>query len=80
MSGADPAEIWQEVVAWLRVAETDQRVATMTDWTSWSVAYRYPDLAEPEPIPSPDELTRALQAIAQLADALKAFGPPAQTP
>ena len=23
--------------------------AAMADWTTWSVAYRYPDLADPEP-------------------------------
>ncbi len=27
MSGPDPSELWQEVLAWLRKAETDQRAA-----------------------------------------------------
>jgi len=137
MSGPDPAEIWSEVVAWLRVAETDQRVAmvclmsdppipdaaafrcqqaaekvlkgflvhanidfgkthnleslarvvvshfpsmaalaaAMEHWTSWSIAYRYPDMADPEPLPSVDELSRALEVIARLADELRGLGP-----
>ncbi len=27
MSGPDPADVWQEVLGWLRVADTDQRAA-----------------------------------------------------
>ena len=138
MSGPDPADIWLEVVAWLRVAETDRRVAmvclatdpllhdaaafhcqqapekvlkgflvhanidfgkthdlerfarvvvshfpsvatlaaAMEEWTSWSIAYRYPDMADPEPVPSADELSRALETIARLAEELRALGPP----
>jgi HEPN domain-containing protein len=142
MSAPDPADIWEEILAWLRVAETDQRVvmvclasnppvlgaaafhcqqaaekllkgflvhasidfgkthdlerlgrivashfpsvaslvAAVEGWTSWSIAYRYPDLADPDPVPSADELSQALQSIARLADALKTLGPPAQKP
>lgn len=29
MSGPDPCELWQEAIAWLRVAATDQRVAAV---------------------------------------------------
>jgi HEPN domain-containing protein len=54
--------------------------AAMADWSAWSVAYRYPDLADPEPVPSADTLTGALQTIARLAEALRALGPPAQQP
>jgi HEPN domain-containing protein len=142
MSGADPADIWEEVIAWLRVAETDQRVAmvclnldpplldaaafhcqqavekllkgflvhasidfgkthdlerlgriaatrypviaslaaAVEDWTSWSIAYRCPDLGDPEPIPSVDVLSRALLTITELEQALKTLGPPNPAP
>ena len=50
--------------------------ASVETWTSWSIAYRYPDLADPEPVPSADELMGALQAIVRLANALRALGPP----
>jgi HEPN domain-containing protein len=29
MSGNDPAGTWQEILAWLRIAESDQRVARL---------------------------------------------------
>ena len=29
MSGPDPADVWDEVVGWLRVAEADRRAATV---------------------------------------------------
>jgi len=142
MSVPDPADIWEEVLAWLRVAETDQRVAVVClavdppvldaaafhcqqaaekilkgflvhasvdfgkthdlerlgrivtthfpvvaslvaavkDWSSWSIAYRYPDLADPEPVPAADEMSQALQSVARLAEALRALGPPAPKP
>jgi HEPN domain-containing protein len=139
MSGPEPADIWQEVLARLRVADSDQRVArvcmvcdppahdaaafhcqqaaekllkgflvhasidfgkthnlerlgrvvashfpsigslvvAMQDWTTWSIAYRYPDLAEPQAEPSAEELSRALDLIAGLAAELRALAPPA---
>jgi hypothetical protein len=55
MSEADRSDIRQEVLAWLRVTESDRRVAQqclnadpplhdavtpIRDWTAWSVAYR----------------------------------------
>jgi HEPN domain-containing protein len=138
MSGPDPADVWQEVLGWLRVADRDQRAAaiclasdpplddvgafhcqqaaekllkgflvhasvdfgkthdlerlgdtvavhvpavaplaeSMRGWTNWNIAYRYPDIAEPEPVPSSEELAQALDVIARLAEMLRSLGPP----
>jgi hypothetical protein len=51
-------------------------LTTMSSWTSWGVAYRYPGEDEPEPEPSAEELSGALEAIAQLDIALRSFAPP----
>jgi len=51
-------------------------VVGMDDWTSWSVAYRYPDLAEPQPEPSAEELSHALDLISRLAEVLRSLAPP----
>jgi HEPN domain-containing protein len=142
MSGPEPADIWHEVLAWLRVAESDQHVArvcmtidppahdaaafhcqqaaekllkgflvrasldfgkthdlgrlarvvashfpsvaplvsTIDDWTAWNIAYRYPDLAEPQPEPSAEELSQALDVIARLDAALRSLAPPPTPP
>lgn len=142
MNGPKPADIWREVLAWLRVAGSDQRVARVCmicdppahdaaafhcqqaaekllkgflvyagvdfskthdlgrlgravaahfpsvaslvtgidDWTAWNVAYRYPDLAEPQPEPSAEELSQALALISRLATALQSLGPPSTAP
>jgi HEPN domain-containing protein len=133
----DPADIWQEVFAWLRVADAGRRAArvcmisdppvhnaaafhchqaaekplkgllvyasidlgkthdlgrlgrvvashfpvvaplvtAIDDWTAWSVAYRYPDLAEPQPEPSAEELSQALDMIERLDTALRSLAP-----
>ena len=49
----------------------------MGGWTVWSVAYRYPGEDESEPDPTIDELSRALETIAQLDFALQSLAPPA---
>ena len=139
MSGPEPADIWREVLAWLRVAGSDQHVAqvcmtidppahdaaafhcqqaaekllkgflvgpnldfgkthdlgrlaravasrfpsvapllsTIDDWTAWNIAARYPDLAEPQPEPTVEELSRALDVIGQCLSLKPA---PARTP
>jgi HEPN domain-containing protein len=51
-------------------------VTSMSAWTTWGVAYRYPDEAEPEPEPSVKELTEALDSISLLAAALRSLAPP----
>jgi HEPN domain-containing protein len=51
-------------------------VASMRAWTTWGVAYRYPGEAEPEPEPSVEELTKALDSISLLAAALRSLAPP----
>ena len=51
-------------------------LATMGSWTSWGVAYRYPGEDGPEPEPSAEELSGALEAIIQLDTALRSFAPP----
>jgi HEPN domain-containing protein len=51
--------------------------AALAQWTTWSVAYRYPGETGPEPVPSPEELSNALNLIARLADVLRALAPPA---
>jgi HEPN domain-containing protein len=138
MSGSDPADIWQEVLSWLRVAENDRRAvkacldiepplrdvaafhcqqaaekllkgflvhasidfgkthdleklgqivaarfphveplaAAMRDWTNWNIAYRYPDIGEPALLPAAEELTRALDLIANLAQMLRTLERP----
>ena len=55
-------------------------VMGMDDWTSWSVAYRYPDLAEPQPEPSAEELSLALDLISRLAEVLRSLAPSSATP
>jgi HEPN domain-containing protein len=52
----------------------------LRDWTMWSVAYRYPGEAEPEPEPSTEELSQALDLISRLAAALRSFAPPFVAP
>ena len=52
----------------------------MADWNAWSVAYRYPGEAGGEPVPSADELSRALDLIAQLEAAPRSLAPDADTP
>jgi HEPN domain-containing protein len=141
MSGPDPADVWQEVVGWLRVAGIDQRAievcitsvpplsevaafhcqqaaekllkgflvragidfgkthdlerlgqivsrnfasvapieASMRDWTKWNIAYRYPEITEPDPLPTVEELTEALHLIGCLAEMLRSSGPPSET-
>jgi HEPN domain-containing protein len=49
----------------------------MADWNAWSVAYRYPGEAGGEPEPPADELSAALEVIAQLDAALRSLAPPA---
>lgn len=44
----------------------------LREWTAWSVAYRYPGEAGPEPEPSVEELRRALDLIGRLEAALRA--------
>jgi HEPN domain-containing protein len=51
-------------------------LSTIDDWTAWNIAYRYPDLAEPQPEPTAEELSRALDAIARLDTALRSLAPP----
>ncbi len=48
----------------------------MGAWTAWSVAYRYPGEDEREPEPSIEELSGALDAIAQLESILRSLAPP----
>lgn len=47
----------------------------MRDWTSWSVAYRYPGEAGPEPEPAVVELSEALEVITHLDTALRELAP-----
>lgn len=47
----------------------------MQDRTTWNIAYRYPAEAGPEPEPSVAELSRALEVIDRLADALRTSRP-----
>jgi HEPN domain-containing protein len=138
MSGTDREDIREEILAWLRVAESDQRVARLClnadpplrdaaayhcqqaaekllkgflvkagshvskthdldaradlvrghypaiddlltplpDWTTWSTAYRYPGEGGPQPEPSVEELTRALDFIGRLEATLRSLAPP----
>ena len=48
----------------------------MGAWTAWGVAYRYPGEDEPEPEPSAEELSGALDTIAQLDAVLRSLEPP----
>jgi HEPN domain-containing protein len=48
-------------------------VGVMEEWTIWNSAYRYPTDAIPEPVPSPDELRRALAVIDGLAARLRSL-------
>jgi HEPN domain-containing protein len=52
----------------------------MRRWTAWSVSYRYPGEAGPEPEPSVQELSRALDAIERLDTALRSLAPPNADP
>ena len=46
------------------------------EWTAWSVAYRYPGEAGPEPEPSVAELVQALEVVDGLGAALRTLEPP----
>ena len=50
-------------------------VTPMGVWTTWSVAWRYPGEAGPEPDPGGEELFEALNMIARLAAALRSLAP-----
>lgn len=52
-------------------------VLPMGDWTKWNIAYRYPDIVEPEPVPTSEQLAHALDLIARLSAMLRSLGPPA---
>jgi hypothetical protein len=56
----------------------DHLLTPVREWTAWSVAYRYPGEAGPEPEPSAEELTRALALIDALEAALRSLAPPSQ--
>ncbi len=47
----------------------------MRTWTAWSVAYRYPGESGPQPEPSADEMSQALDAIERLDMALRLLAP-----
>jgi HEPN domain-containing protein len=49
--------------------------APIRAWTAWSVAYRYPGEADPEPEPTTQELGEALSLIERLVTALQSLGP-----
>jgi len=48
----------------------------MRAWTTWRVAYRYPGESGPEPEPSAQELSQALDMIERLDAALRSLAPP----
>jgi HEPN domain-containing protein len=50
-------------------------VASMRAWTTWGVAYRYPDESEPEPEPNVEELIKALDSISLPAAELRSLAP-----
>jgi HEPN domain-containing protein len=50
-------------------------LSPLRQWTTWSVAYRYPGETLPEPEPTFDELLLALNLIARLTEGLRALGP-----
>ncbi|MDR3530100.1 MAG: HEPN domain-containing protein [Rhodopila sp.] len=60
-----------------RFPTLDALLTPLRSWTSWSVAYRYPGEAGLEPEPSVEELSQALDVIAQLDAALRSLAPPA---
>jgi hypothetical protein len=53
-------------------------VEVMGTWTSWNIAYRYPDIDIDNPAaePAAETLSKAFDLIAQLARLLHAAGPP----
>lgn len=57
---------------------TARLVTAVEAWNAWNIAYRYPDFADEEPEPSVEELSRALEVIAQLEAALRSLAPPAR--
>jgi len=59
---------------------TEPQVAPLGGLTNWGIVYRYPDMPEPPPEPSADELSSALEQIERLADALEAEVPPPALP
>ena len=46
-----------------------------SSWTDWGVAYRYPAEDGSEPDPTLEELSEALDLIAQLEIALRSLAP-----
>jgi hypothetical protein len=54
-------------------------LTTIGYWTMWGVAYRYPGEDSPEPEPSVEELSQALDLIAQLEAELRSLAPDADT-
>lgn len=57
--------------------EVGTLVATMRDWTDWSIEYRYPSMGEREPEPTPDVLNGALAVIDPVKAVLLSRAPPA---
>jgi hypothetical protein len=47
----------------------------LSDWTTWSIAYRYPREGGAEPEPSVAELEAALDHIGRLEAALRSLAP-----
>ena len=58
-----------------RFASVGAMLAPLRGWTAWSVAYRYPGEAGPEPEPSVQELCAALAVIAELEGTLRSLAP-----
>jgi HEPN domain-containing protein len=58
-----------------RFPEVASLIEPMQVWTTWNIACRYPDEAEPEPEPSVAELSSALEAIDRLASVLRELAP-----
>lgn len=54
-------------------------IVPVRGWTSWGIAYRYPDLTAAETPPSSEELAASLHHLSRLADALEAEVPPPAT-
>jgi HEPN domain-containing protein len=54
----------------------DDLLTPLQDWTTWSIAYRYPGEDGPEPEPSVEDLNRALDVIGRLETALRSLAPP----
>jgi HEPN domain-containing protein len=63
----------------VRFPPVERLVAAMRGWTNWNIAYRHPDIDEPVVLPTLEELTRALDLIANLAQMLRTLEPPADT-